>query len=107
MNSAFEVIIFVIQVMSGIVLLYVLYRLYRFYRSYKFDKRFGSFAIEVFEEENDSLFDNISDCFVTFRDKVSKFLMKSKVLTDYSKKYEKYSEKAKVTSFELMNYISN
>lgn len=107
MNSAFELIIFIIQVLTVIVLLFGLYRLYKFYRSYKFDKRFGPYSVELLEEANESLFDNVIDFYIGIRNRFSKFLLKSKLMIDYSKKYEKYCSKSRVNSLDLMNYISN
>jgi len=39
--------------------------------------------------------------------KISKILLKSKFLTDYSEKYVKYSSKSRVSSIDKMNYITN
>ena len=107
MNWALEVIIFIVQVLSGLVLLYAFYRLFKFYKSYMFDKRFGPYAVEVLDDEGESLFDSLIDFYKRVRNKLSSGLLKSKLLTDYSKKYERYSNKARITSIELMNYISN
>jgi len=106
MSSALDIIIFIVQVLIGIVLLYGFYRIYKFYRSYVFDKRFGPYSVELLEDDSDSLFDNISYWYKGIRNKLSKVLIKSKLLIDYSKKYEKYSTKSRVTSIDLMNYIS-
>lgn len=106
MSSALDIIIFIAQVLIGIVLLYGFYRIYKFYRSYVFDKRFGPYAVEVLEDDSDSLFDNISYGYKSIRNRLSRVLVKSKLLLDYSKKYEKYSTKSRVTSIDLMNYIS-
>ena len=107
MGSALDIIIFITQVLIGIVLLYGFYRIYKFYKAYIFDKRFGPYSVELIEDSSDSLFDNISYGYKSFRDRLSKVLVKSKLLVDYSKKYEKYSTKSRMTSIDLMNYISN
>jgi tight adherence protein B len=106
MSSALDIVMFIFQVLSGIVLLYGIYRLYKFYRSYVFDKRFGPYSVELLVDDSDSLFDSITYLYKGIRNKLSKVFIKSKLLVDYSKKYEKYSTKSRVTSIDLMNYIS-
>ena len=106
MGSALGMIIFIVKVLIGIVLLYGVYRLYKFYRSYVFDKRFGPYSVELLEEDSDSLFDNISYLYSSIQNRISRVLIKSKLLVDYSKKYEKYSSKSRISSIDLMNYIT-
>ena len=106
MGSALDIVMFIFQVLSGIVLLYGIYRLYKFYRSYVFDKRFGPYSVELLVDDSDSLFDSVTYLYKGIRNKLSKVFIKSKLLVDYSKKYEKYSTKSRVTSIDLMNYIS-
>ena len=106
MSSALDIIVFIVQVLTGFVLLYGIYRVYKFYRSYVFDKRFGPYSVELLEDDSDSLFDNISYFYKGIRNRLSNVLIKSKLLLDYSKKYEKYSTKSRVSSIDLMHYIS-
>ena len=106
MGSALDIVMFIFQVLSGIVLLYGIYRIYKFYRCYVFDKRFGPYSVELLVDDSDSLFDSVTYLYKGVRNKLSKVFIKSKLLVDYSKKYEKYSTKSRVTSIDLMNYIS-
>ena len=73
MSSALDIIVFIIQVLTGFVLLYGIYRVYKFYRSYVFDKRFGPYSVELLEDDSDSLFDNISYCI--YNDQADDILM--------------------------------
>lgn len=106
MGNSLNIVIFIVQFIVVTVLLYVVYRIYKFYRSYVFDKRFGPYSTSLLEEDTDSLFDSISYFYTGLINTFSKLFIKSKLLVDYSKKYEKYSNRARVTSIDLMNYIS-
>jgi len=107
MNSAFEIIVFIMQGITLFVLLYFTYRLLMFFRTISLDKRFNSYSVEVLEDSNESLFDMIIDKYNDIRNKLSGILLKIKIFDDYSNKYEKYSSKSRVTSIDKMNYISN
>lgn len=107
MNSAFEIIIFILQVIIGFVLLGVAYRLLRFFKTVSLDKRFGPYSVELLDDTNESLFDTLSDTYKSIKCNLSKVLLKSKLFRDYSNKYEKYSNKSRVTSIDKMNYISD
>lgn len=106
MNSALGIIIFIVQGLIVIGLLYLTYRLLRFFRTVGFDKRFGPYSVEVLDDTSESLFDILTDSYKAIRNKLSNALVKSKVLSDYSNKYEKYSTKSRITSIDKMNYIS-
>ncbi len=106
MNSALEIIIFIIQGLMFFVLLYLAYRLFRFVKTVSLDKRFGPYSVEVLEDTNESLFDMLIEYYKGVIHKLSKVFVKSKVLTDYSNKYIKYSSSSRVNDIEKMNYIS-
>lgn len=107
MDGALGIIIFIIQGLIVIGLLYCAYRLIRFYRTVALDKRFDAYAVEVLYDTDESLFDVISETYLNIRNSLSKILIKSKLLKDYSNKYEKYSNKARISDIDKMNYISD
>ena len=107
MNGTLDIIIFVMQIVTGFVLLYLAYRLFKFFRTRSFDKRFEPYTVEIIDDDSESLFDIMIYYYKGIRNKVSKVLLKSKVLSDYSEKYEKYSSKSRVSSLDKMNYITN
>ncbi len=107
MNSVLELVIFIMQVLTVIILFYCLYRLFRFHKKTIYEKRFGPFSVELLEDDTEPLFDVIVDSYLNMRNKLSKFLIRTKIFDSYSKKYEKYSKEAKVTLLDDMNYISN
>lgn len=106
MNSAFEVIIFIMQGLMLIVLLYLAYRLFKFIKTFSLDKRFAPYSVDLLDDQNESLFDMLSEYYKGMINCLSNIFIKSKLLSDYSNKYAKYSSSSRVTSIEKMNYIS-
>ena len=106
MDTALDIIIFIIQVITGFVLLYIAYRLFRFYRTVGFDKRFGPYSVELLEDDSESFFDMVSYYYDKVQNYLSKSLIKIKIFDSYSKKYEKYSYGKRVNAIDDMNYIS-
>ena len=107
MDGALEIIIFIIQGLLVISLLYCAYRLIRFFRTVSFDKRFGPYSVEILDDSSESLFDVLTETYSNIRKSLSKKLVKSKLLSDYSNKYEKYSSKSRISDIDKMNYISD
>ena len=106
MDGALDIIIFIIQGLLVISLLYCAYRLIRFFRTVSFDKRFGPYSVEILDDSSESLFDVLTETYSNIRKRLSKKLVKSKLLSDYSNKYEKYSSKSRISDIDKMNYIS-
>ena len=69
-------------------------------------KRYKKFALDPLKNNEIPLFDKILSTYEDIKVKMSKYLVKSAVLKDYSKKYEKYLSKVKNKKTDAMNYIS-
>lgn len=107
MNGTIDIIIFVMQIVTSFVLLYLACRLYKFFKTKSLDKRFEDYAVEIINDDSESLFDIMIYYYKGIRNRISKALLKSKVLTDYSNKYEKYSTKSRISKIDKMNYITS
>ena len=70
----------------------------------KLNKRLGKYSIESLKVEH-SIFDNVVLTYYKIQERLAKILSKSKVLTDYSKKYIKYVDKKKKPNSNEMNYV--
>lgn len=107
MLSAFQIIVFIMQTITTLLIVYIIYRLLKFRRSINFEKRFSPFSVEVIDDEEEPFFDTLTYSYRNIRDKLSIFLIKIKIFNTYSTKYEKYEVEAGVTQLDNMNYISN
>lgn len=70
------------------------------------DKRLGKFSIESKNNTDYSLFDYINNYYIRVQNKLIKVLSKSKFLSDYSLRYEKYVDRHKSKDFNPMNYVA-
>ena len=70
------------------------------------DKRLGKFSIESKKNIEYSLFDHISNYYNKIQNKLINILSKSKILCDYSKRYEKYVNRHKNKNFNPMTYVA-
>ena len=107
MNSAFGIIIFIMKIMLIFVLLYIAYQLFRFHRKTDLNKRFSPYSLDLLEKDEESLFELLFSNYQFFRDRVSNWLIMKNMFINYSKKYEKYIHKFKVSNLDEMNYITN
>ncbi len=90
--------VFIVQILTIIVLFVIIFLLLREKRSIKYQKRFERFALLSVHDHEKSFFDYILELAWKITHRLRHFLERSKVLKDYSTKYEKY------ISFEEKDY---
>lgn len=108
MNSGtFNINIFIFQVILIVSLFGIILWIIRLNKAHILEKRYKKYTIETINDNSLSLFDKIKNYYYEKRNNLSKALYKSKLLDDYSKKYEKYCDKTKRIREDKMNFISD
>lgn len=92
-----------------LILLFMLALMFYYYlllrRKISINKRLLKYSI-YHEDNSPKLFDNIGSLITKFIQKISKLLYKSKFLTKYSLKYQKYINKENKDYIDKMDYVS-
>ena len=70
------------------------------------EKRYKKFCLEPLNNNEIALLDKMINFYNNLKRKLSKSFIKSALLKDYSKKYEKYVDKSKVVREDAMDFIS-
>ena len=91
----------IVVILFGIVLCIL-----RVLEGFEMQKRYANFSLDPIKDDQLSVFDMILIYYKKIKKKLSRFFKKSKVLRDYSKKYEKYLNKIKKKKEDSMDYIS-
>ncbi len=99
--------VYTIQILTILTLLVIVFRLLRLNSSLRMVRRFTPYTVEELEDRDETLFDYLYRRYQVYRKKISKQFKKSKLLLDYSKKYEKYCDNSKIIRDEAMDYISD
>lgn len=96
----------IIQASIILILFSVLIAVLKLSRVVRLEKRIDKYTITSIKNDNISFFDDLVIIGYEYRRHLSKKLSKSKVLIDYSKKYDKYVDKNKIIPEIGMDYIS-
>lgn len=70
------------------------------------ERRYKKFCLEPLNDNSIPILSRVMNFYNNSKIKLSKYLIKSHMLKDYSKKYEKYIDKSKILREDSMNYIS-
>lgn len=90
-----------------LVLIIVAIYLLKYNRSLNFEKRISMYSIESINSSSFSVFDKLSEIYITIRNKVTKLLKKSSFLKKYSLKYNKYISYENEKDICAMDYVTN
>lgn len=104
--SIYDSIKIVVNAMIIVVIGIIIWWFYKEKHINDLDKRLGKFSIESKKNIEYSLFDYINNIYVKIVHRLIKWLKKSKVLSDYSLKYEKYIDRHKNRNAEPMTYVA-
>lgn len=104
--SLYGSITLIVNAIVIILFLIYVFWLIRQERIKKLNRRLGKYAVESINDTRESLFDVIINVYVKLRNKLNKFLYKSKSFREYSLKYEKYVDKTNKNRRDPMNYVS-
>lgn len=100
--NIFNVQMFIILVLLGVVL-----SIARLNKVTSIERRYKPFCVEPINDDSTPIIDKIKKWYFRVRKNTSKFLLKTKIFNDYSKKYEKYCDRTKIIREEAMDYISD
>ena len=95
----------IIQILTLIIIFVVIVLLYRQEKIFKLDNRIGKYAINPINAKNNSIYDNVRSFYYNLINKLGRNLNKSKMIKDYSKRYEKYVIYDGKT--KAIDYVSN
>lgn len=100
-NDLFVIQIIMILALVGIVLWFV-----RINRASEIEKRYKNFCLEPLHNNEIPILDRVIQFYYKVIKFFSKYLIKSAVFRDYSKKYEKYLDRTKRIRDQAIDYIS-
>lgn len=101
MNSNLIIIIFSLLLLISITFTLILF----IRRGTIINDRFKDFSIEPIKDDELSLFDIIRDSYLKIRKRTSNYLNKIKIFDEYSKKYQKYVNRA--VKEDAMDYMAD
>ena len=82
-----NILVLIVQLLIIFFLFLVLLKLFQLNRITKLEKRLSRFTLDIVEDDETSFTDDIEIIFNKLKKGLNNFLKKSKVLSDYSKKY--------------------
>ena len=100
-------IFLVIQILLIIGLFFVVVYLIKIKNSLALEKRITRFSTESLIDRPLSFFDKLNEKYNNLISKITKSLSKSKILTKYSLRYDKYLDKTKIIKDKAMDIVSN
>lgn len=103
-NYSYDLLI--VQIIFATVLFSIVIWLFSLKKVHKLEKRFRKFSVVTIKDNEKSIFDKLIEKYNNLRKTISKFLYKTKLFEDYSKKYDKYCDNTKVIREDPMDYIS-
>lgn len=106
MLSVNDINVFIIQSVLIVILFSIVLWLFGLIKITRLERRFGKFSVAIIEDKEMSLFDKLIKSFNCSKKNISKYLYKTKIFDDYSKKYEKYCDNTKIIREDPMDYIS-
>ena len=106
MNGEFIAELFIIQVILITLLIVVLVYLIKARHNINLNKKFNKYTVTRLVNRDKSLIDKLLDSLNVLVSKVSNIIKKSKVLSDYGKKYEKHISYDELEKRSGIDYIS-
>lgn len=106
MSNTYNAQLFIIKIFMLVILFGIVIFIISLRKTSRLEKRFKKFSVNTIKDTEISLFDRLKNKYQRLRKKISKFLYKTKIFDDYSKKYEKYCDNTKVLREDPMDYIS-
>lgn len=99
--------VFVVQTIVMVILAFIIFYLIIYNKTLKLEKRIGKYSVSSINNHDVSFFDFLSSYYNNLVLKLSKVLKKSKLLTNYSKKYNKYITYENDKTTAAIDYVSN
>ena len=96
-----------VQCILIITIMYLLIQVLKFKRVINLEKRILRFSVNSITYKPDSFFDKLENKYKKLLAGISKIIGKSKLITNHSKKYEKYIDKTKIVRDNELDIISN
>src|SRR5574344_179684 len=97
----------VVQLILIVTLLVVVIWFLRLNKATKLESRFKNFAVESIHDDTIPFFDMFNSFYLKTKNALYKRLVRIKIFNEYSKKYEKYSDRSKIIREDTMDYISD
>lgn len=99
--------VFIIQTIIMIILAFVIFYLIIYNKSLKLEKRISKYSVDSIKDHSVSLFDFLSNEYFKLIDKMTRLLKKSRMMTRYATKYNKYISYDNVRDICSMDFVSN
>lgn len=96
----------VIQVLMIVLLAGTIVTIFLVNKAYNIEKRYKKYSLEPLTNREIPILDRLSKFYENLKKKISKKIIKSKALKDYSKKYEKYINRTKKIREKSIDFIS-
>ena len=96
----------VIQVLMIVLLAGTIVTIFLVNKAYNIEKRYKKYSLEPLTNREIPILDRLSKFYESLKKKISKKIIKSKALKDYSKKYEKYINRTKRIREKAIDFIS-
>ena len=104
--QGYNVNLLIIQFLLIVFLFGVVIWFIRVNKVTELEKRYNKYCLEPLKDNDIPIIDRILKFYNSLKLKLSKLFINSKLLKDYSNKYEKYIDKSKILREDSMNYIS-
>ena len=95
-----------VQIVMIVLLIGVIVTIFLVNRAYTIEKRYKKYSLEPLNNKEIPLLDKLSRFYNKLKRRISKSIVKSKLLKDYSKKYEKYLNRTKRIREKPIDFIS-
>ena len=82
--------VLVVEILIIVLLFIIISFILKYIKIQNLEKRYGKYSIKKLNNDDISLFEKITNIYISFCQNISKYLNKSVFLTNYSKKYNKY-----------------
>ena len=99
--------LFIIQTLIMVMFAIIIFYLVMYNKSLKLEKRIAKYTIPSIKDNSLSLFDLIYSVYSKIIEKITKIFKRSKVLSNYASKYNKYISYDNVKNICAMDFVSN
>lgn len=99
--------VFIIQTIIMIILAFIIFFLIMYNKSLKLEKRIAKYGIESIKDNSVSLFEFLYNEYYNLIGKLTKMLKKSKVISKYAARYNKYISYDNIKDICAMDFVSN
>lgn len=99
--------VFIIQTIIMIILAFVIFYLIIYNKSLKLEKRISRYSIDSIKDHSVSLFDFLSNEYYKLMGKMTKLLKKSRLMSRYATRYNKYISYDNVRDVSQLDFVSN